>query len=625
MYQRIRTFLRNVALVFACMLTFAMAFVMLTACSDEHVHTLTHVDAVNATCTESGTVEHWNCSECGKNFSDEEGTEEIGNITIAALGHDFGEYVVEKAATCEQEGVEVSTCSRCQEEQTRTIAALGHDWDEGVVTKEATCTGTGVRTYTCSRCQETKTESIAALGHNWNSGTVTVEPTCTQTGTRVVSCTRCGETDTVTVAALGHSWDEGVVTTEATCTEDGSRTRTCTSCDETKEEVIPALDHDWGEGVVTTQPTCTEEGERTYTCARCAETKTEVIAATGHTPGEAVKENVNATSCMAPGSYDSVVYCTVCKEELSRETITVEQLGHSWGEGVVTTQPTCTEEGVRTYTCARCQETKTEPIAATGHAISETWTATETEHYKTCANDASEQLEKAAHEFVWVVDQEATCAQEGSRHQECSVCGYEKVGSTEVIEKTEHQYVLDTGLTDYSECEGGEKVYTCEQCFDEKAEELKGKGHNYVNGVCTVCGDAQPTNIFTVSSVSGSRGDTVTVTITLSGVVKNAGFVIDFNYDTSALRYRGYTAGNTGHGLAVNEKFNDGNTIRVVADNAVNCTSDATVVTFTFLVITEEAGESDLSLTVDQIREVWKDNSIQPTGSNVVNGKLTVN
>ena len=107
--------------------------------------------------------------------------------------------------------------------------------------------------------------------------------------------------------------------------------------------------------------------------------------------------------------------------------------------------------------------------------------------------------------------------------------------------------------------------------------------------------------------------------------VMNAGFVIDFNYDTSALRYRGYTAGNTGHGLAVNEKFNDGNTIRVVADNAVNCTSDATVVTFTFLVITEEAGESDLSLTVDQIREVWKDNSIQPTGSNVVNGKLTVN
>jgi hypothetical protein len=50
-----------------------------------------------------------------------------------------------------------------------------------------------------------------------------------------------------------------------------------------------------------------------------------------HSPGEPVEENVVPATCTEAGSYDLVVYCTVCGEELSRETVTVEPLGHSWG------------------------------------------------------------------------------------------------------------------------------------------------------------------------------------------------------------------------------------------------------------------------------------------------------
>ncbi|MCC8357638.1 MAG: hypothetical protein LJU34_07415, partial [Oscillospiraceae bacterium] len=77
-------------------------------------------------------------------------------------------------------------------------------------------------------------------------------------------------------------------------------------------------------------------------------------------------ENEVAATCTEEGSYDSVVYCTVCEEELSRESVTVPATGHTWNEGEVTTAATATTDGEMTYTCTVCGETKTETIAATG-------------------------------------------------------------------------------------------------------------------------------------------------------------------------------------------------------------------------------------------------------------------
>jgi hypothetical protein len=93
--------------------------------------------------------------------------------------------------------------------------------------------------------------------------------------------------------------------------------------------------------------------------------ETVTVDALGHTEGEVVIENNVDPDCENAGSYDNVVYCTVCGEELSRETIKVDALGHSY-TSEVTTQPTCTEKGVMTYTCL-CGDSYTEDIPATGH------------------------------------------------------------------------------------------------------------------------------------------------------------------------------------------------------------------------------------------------------------------
>ena len=153
-------------------------------------------------------------------------------------------------------------------------------------------------------------------------------------------------------AAQGHDY----VTTEyadATCTEDGYASGVCSICGGDYAETISALGHDY---VVTesVDATCTEDGYTTYTCSVCDDSYTETISATGHTAGDAVTENEVEATCGTAGSYDTVVYCTVCGEELSRETTTVAATGeHSYvksddGAGTIT------------YTCSVCGDSYTE-------------------------------------------------------------------------------------------------------------------------------------------------------------------------------------------------------------------------------------------------------------------------
>ena len=621
--------------------------VVFSAKDDRHEHALMHHEAVAATCLEDGSVEYWSCSECGKNFADANASEEITELTIPAVGHTPGEAVREneKAATCTEAGSyeEVVYCTVCEEElsrETKEIAALGHSFTQYVSNNDAKCTKDGTETAKCDRCDatDTRTDEYSALGHDWVE-TITKEPTFSVAGEKVLRCSRCDETKTEAVPATGHTPGEAVRENEkaATCEEAGSYEEVvyCTVCHEeisSKTETIASLGHDWDEGTVTTPATCTQEGVKTFACSRCDATRTEVIEKTPHTPGEAVRENEKAALCETAGYYEEVVYCTVCKQELSRETVTVEALGHDWDDGVVTTQPTCTQEGVKTVTCSRCKETKTESVAALGHDWGEGKVTTEPtctkEGVKTftcsrCQATKEEAFEKIPHDYQWVVDIVATCTQEGTRHQECSVCHVVKEDSYETIEKAAHSYEVNQALSDYTECEGGSKVSVCSVCSAVLTEQLKGKGHQYYSGTCTVCGDKEPTNIFTASSVSGSAGGTVTVTITLGGTVKNAGFVIEFSYDTDVLSYVSYSQGE--YSLMVNGT--ESGKVTFMSSSASNYTSGGTVITMTFLVKnTAAAGSYDLYVNVTDIKEVWKDHSIHSTAYGIVlDGQLTIN
>ena len=124
--------------------------------------------------------------------------------------------------------------------------------------------------------------------------------------------------------------------------------------------------HRYSDGEVIA-PTCTDEGYTKYTCIACGHFYTEApVDALGHTPAAAVIENrVNAT-CEEGGSYEEVIYCSVCGEELSREEKTVAALGHDEKTQVVAA--TCTTEGYTLVTCSRCDyREQRNKVAALGH------------------------------------------------------------------------------------------------------------------------------------------------------------------------------------------------------------------------------------------------------------------
>jgi len=153
-------------------------------------------------------------------------------------------------------------------------------------------------------------------------------------------------------------------------------------------EVTVVCNHNLEEHSAT-NPTCTSDGNSLYyICNNCGkyyadsqatteitDTNSVVIPATGHTWDEGVV--TTAPTCTEKGI--KTYTCTACKETKTED---IEATGHTWDEGVITKEATCTENGVKTYTCTACKETKTEEIAATGHTWDEgtvTKAATETE------------------------------------------------------------------------------------------------------------------------------------------------------------------------------------------------------------------------------------------------------
>ncbi len=218
-----------------------------------------------------------------------------------------------------------------------------------------------------------------------------VAATCTEDGSydEVVYCSVCKaeiSREGMTIPAKGHT-PQTIPGKAATCTQTGLTSGSrCSVCGTVLQlqSVIPAAGHTPGK-----EATCTEA----QLCTVCGETLAE---AKGHTAGAPVRENEKAPTCTEEGSYDEVVYCTVCEEELSRKTVTVGAAGHSPAivEGK---DATCTESGLTDgEKCSVCGETlqKQEEIPALGHNFGE-----------------------------WSVTEEAGIGREGEEQRTCSRCG----------------------------------------------------------------------------------------------------------------------------------------------------------------------------------------------------------
>ena len=218
------------------------------------------------------------------------------------------------------------------------------------------------------------------------------------------------------------------------------------------------------------EATCTEPGYTgdTY-CKDCGEkigTGT-AIPAKGHT--EVIDEAVAAT-CTTPGKTEGK-HCSVCNEVLvAQEEIPAK--GHSWDKGVITTSPTCSDAGVKTYTCTVCSETKTEVLDATGHTpvdvAEQPATCTEAGHTagvkcSVCGATISgiEEIPATGHTEVIDLAVEPTCTKTGlTEGKHCSVCNEVLVaqtvipakGHTEVIDAAKAPTCTEPGLTEGKHC-----------------------------------------------------------------------------------------------------------------------------------------------------------------------------
>ena len=237
-----------------------------------------------------------------------------------------------------------------------------------------------------------------------------------------------------------------------------------------------------------TEPTCTEEGTGIYTAqaqynGRVFTVSVEAVtAAAGHKEAEAVIENLTEASCEEAGSYDSAVYCSVCGEELYRETFEIPAPGHIYEAAI--TYPTCTEEGYITYTCTVCgyeyTGDYTEALGHTYEAVVTEPTCTE-EGYITytctvCGNTYIDDYTEALGHTYEAAVTEPTCTEEGYTTYTCTVCGYEYTG--DYAEALGHTY--EAAVTAPTCTEDGYITYTCSVCGDEyTASGEPASGHSY--------------------------------------------------------------------------------------------------------------------------------------------------
>ena len=452
--------------------------------SDSHTHSWdSGVVTKQPTCTEAGT-KTYTCTSCGKTKTTE----------IAATGHQHTEIRNKKEATCKAEGYTGDTyCTDCETKVSsgQAIPKTDHTWDNGKVTTEATCEHTGVRTYICSVCGETKEEETPKTDHTYDDGTVTKKPTCIETGIKTYTCTVCQKTKTEEIPATGHQHTEIRNKKEATCTETGYTGDTyCKDCGTklSSGEVISKKAHDY-EVKDRQKPTCTTDGYVLSVCKACGDEKQEVLPATGHQHTEI--RNKKEATCKAEG-YTGDMYCKDCGEKLSDGKTIAKTTEHTWDAGKVTKAATCTEKGVKTYTCTVCGATKTEEIAATGHQHTEVRNKVEATCTKEgysgdvyctdCGTKLSSgtEIARKAHEYEERERNEANCKRNGYILFVCKVCGDEK---REVLPKTDHQH---TEIRNKVEATCTDEGYTgdtyCTDCGEKlsSGKETPATGHIHI-------------------------------------------------------------------------------------------------------------------------------------------------
>ena len=489
-------------------------------------HTLTHHEAVTPTCTTTGSIEYWECSACGKKFSDAACTIEVTDVTLPMAAHTLTKTDA-KAATCTEAGnAEYWTCSVCKKlfsdsegkneitAASVVIPATGHTADATGWHGDDTD-----HWHVCTTCGETFDKEAHSGGHATCSKKATCEVCGLEYGSTTdhdyqwqhdntehwKACKDCGAVDENTRA--NHTFGSWVTEKDSTCTETGTQKHTCAACDYSETGVIDKKAHT-PEHHDRVEPTCTATGSIEYwQCSVCskkfsnAACTTEVTDVTlpmaAHT---LTKTDAKAATCTEAGNAEYWT-CSVCKKlfsdsegknEITAASVVIPATGHTpsaaWNYDGTYHWHVCTicsaeldkaEHSGGTATCsskAVCDVCKAEYGTTTAHTFISKHD--DTQHWKECSICGAIDLEnsKTNHTFgEWETVTDSTCTATGTKKHTCTGCDYSETG---VIEKkahtTEHHDRVDptcttTGSIEYWQCSACGKKFLDAACTTEVA------------------------------------------------------------------------------------------------------------------------------------------------------------
>ncbi|MBQ7375010.1 MAG: InlB B-repeat-containing protein, partial [Clostridia bacterium] len=489
----------------------------------------------DATCTSTGTISHYQCSGCNKYFN--ENKEQVDSITIPKNSqHTSTEFVYVN----NNDGTHSKT-HKCCGAVVESEKNIPHDWNDWTYEEDE-------HIRSCKICSATETTD----DHIYTS--VTTNPTCTENGKIVKTCL-CGHVEEETLPATGHTKDENNV---------------CTGCGMKIVEVTVSVTiadyadaNNWKDstqykqlvidGIITVSANGGGNTGKYYENGenwRMYQTESATVSIT--TNGNVIKSvkitysNSNngtlildgtqvKTGATVPVNGTSITFgvestktdvtngqARITKIEVVYEV--AECNGeHDWNEGTVTKEPSCTETGVKLYTCDECGKTKEDTIPVVSHTATKTdakapgcettgtkayWQCTECEGYfsdEACTKEIENLaawLQTEGENGGLVPATGHTGVSQGKKDSNCTEPGYAEYWFCDACDN----YFSDADCTvkiadlDAWKAQGGEGYiaashidednnYTCDRCSENICQHTGGTANCKQGAICTKCGN----------------------------------------------------------------------------------------------------------------------------------------
>lgn len=321
--------------------------------------------------------------------------------TVPEHDHVWNNGEVTTAPTCHSEGVKTYKCTveGCEQTKTSAIGMTEHSWDEGETTRTPKCNDAGEKTFHCTNegCTATKTEPIGKTEHHWNGGFVTKASDFTTAGVKTYTCQDCSTPRTESIEAHAD-YSEQFWTAEASKTDWSYGT--ATEYDAASAPTFVAATA--GENVWTAEGVeLRKDGVKigankiaviVYEFVEDLPELCKAMFNIGFKGGNVkaflvvsdeehidLNEDSKAEWTYATEKEDAVdaekgskVYLVLQNDGTAEVTGTLSftiyaPCLHIWNQGEVKTQPKCYAKGVKTFSCAACEETYTEEIDMLPH------------------------------------------------------------------------------------------------------------------------------------------------------------------------------------------------------------------------------------------------------------------